>query len=100
MKWIDDQLEKRGIPRRELADHIGLTESQMSKVMNGTRRLTAEEADAIRRYFGYRLPDDPLDAEEQAIQERLSKLGAGQKRAVVLYLEALLDNDRSQNRAF
>jgi len=59
MQWIDEQLKERGMNRRQLAEAIGFTESQMSKTMAGTRQLSAQEADAIRRLFGYRLPDDP-----------------------------------------
>ena len=99
VNWIDKQIERRGINRRELAEHIGLTESQMSKVMNGTRRLTADEADAIRRFFGYRLPDDPADDDLSRIHEALTMLGDRQRRAVVLYLEALVDSEPGRKKA-
>lgn len=99
MKWIDEQLEARGINRRELADAIGFTEAQMSKVMNGHRRLTANEADKIRRFFGYRLPDDPPESDLDVIEDHLARLGAGQIRAVVLYLEALQGSDQERPQA-
>lgn len=99
MDWIDEQLRARGINRRELADAIGFTEVQMSKTMNGHRRLTADEADAIRRFFGYRLPDDPPSSDLDLIQDYLARLGAPQRRAVVLYLEALSGADQKHPQA-
>ena len=99
MEWINQQLEARGMNRRMLADAIGLTEVQLSKVMGGSRRLTADEADAIRRFFGYRLPDDPPVTDLDKIQDYLSQLGAPQRRAVVLYLEALSGGEQERHRA-
>lgn len=97
--WIDEQLAKRGMPRRELASAIGFTESQMSKVMNGTRQLSADEADAIRRFFGYRLPDDPVDTDMSHIEGYIERLDARQRRAVALYLEALAGDGPELNQA-
>ena len=99
MNWIDEQIAKRGINRRELADHIGFTEPQMSKVMNGTRKLSAAEADAIRHFFGYRLPDDPVTDDLARIHDVLAMLGDRQRRAVVLYLEALAGGEPRQKQA-
>lgn len=99
LSWIDEQLEARGMNRRELAERIGLSEAQMSKIMGGTRTLKADEADAIRRVFGYLLPDDPGDEDTMLIHDCLSKLGESQKRAVVLYLKALLGDDVGPRQA-
>ena len=99
VQWIDEQLKQKGKTRRELAFAIGFSEPQMSKVMNGSRKLSADEADAIRRYFGYRLPDDPPSDELDLIMDYLSLLGEPQKRAVVLYLEALAGAPAVQSRA-
>ena len=100
LEWIDEQLEARGLPRRALVDAIpGMTESKMSLTMKGDRKLTAAEADNIRRFFGYRLPDDPPQDEADVIYDHLARLGAQQKRAVVLYLEALVGASPKQNRA-
>ena len=99
MEWINQQLQSRDMNRRQLADAIGLTEVQLSKVMNGTRLLKADEADKIRRFFGYRLPDDPVNSDIDAIHNQLSRLGAHQRRAVILYLEALTGEDAAQRQA-
>lgn len=90
LQWIDDQLEMRGMNRAALAKSIpGLTETKLSLTMSGNRKLTAKEADDIRRFFGYRLPDDPIDTLTDSLQDSLARLGEDQKRAVALYLEAL-----------
>jgi hypothetical protein len=90
VQWIDEQLEKKGLPRRALSDAIpGMTPVKVSLVMSGKRKLSADEADAIRRFFGYRLPDDPPRSQADELADRLSQLGDHQINAVVLYLEAL-----------
>lgn len=100
MQWIDEQLEVRGMSRRQLVDHIpGLTESKMSLIMSGKRKLSADEADAIRRFFGYRLPDDPLRGPLDQAYERLAMLSDDQARTVVLYLEALTGVETERQRA-
>lgn len=91
MQWIDDQLKQRGMARARLAESIpGLTETKISLIMSGERKISAFEADEIRRFFGYRLPDDPPTKVEHRIADQLAMLGEEQKHAVVLYLEALL----------
>lgn len=100
MKWIDEELAKRGLPRRTLEGVVpGFTEQKLSLVMSGRRKLTAEEADAIRRFFGYRLPDDPPTSLAESIHDQLTQLGDAQLRAVVLYLEALTGTDAEHQRA-
>lgn len=49
--WIKARLTKRG-QQSELARHIGLSPQKMSAVVNGDRRLTQEEAQAIAHWFG------------------------------------------------
>ena len=93
LQWIDVELERRKMPRRELASRIpGMTETKMSLVMSGKRKLTSEEADNIRRFFGYRLPDDPANSLEDRLNDRISSLDDHQLRAAMLYLEALTGN--------
>lgn len=91
MEWIDQQLKARDMPRARLAEAIvGMTETKLSLVMSGRRKLSSDEADAIRRFFGYRLPDDPPRSEIDVLQDQLAMLGDNQVRAVALYLEALV----------
>ena len=70
MNWIRDQLESRHISQATLAEAVGLTAVQMNKVLSGYRVLQSTEADAIRRYFGYDLPEDV--AQPVAIAGRIS----------------------------
>jgi hypothetical protein len=91
LRWIDEQLETRGLPRKALADAIPtLNESKLSLVMSGHRKLSATEADQIRRFFGYRLPDDPPRHALDLVVDRLARLDERQIPAVALYLEALM----------
>lgn len=41
---LKDELEARGISKRELADTIGLTYSVVNEILNGCRSLTAKTA--------------------------------------------------------
>lgn len=99
LEWIDEQLREHGKTRKELADAIGLTESQMSKTMNGSRVLPASEADSIRRYFGFRLPDDPAVSDLDRIYAYISRLDGEQARVVALYLSALAGEPEALHRA-
>jgi len=93
VEWIDAELTKRGLPRKSLADAIhGMTETKLSLVMSGKRQLKATEADQIRRFFGYRLPDDPPRGRLDLISDQLALLDEDQLRAVLLYLDALSGN--------
>lgn len=90
MNWISSELANRGMTQADLAARIGLTEVQMSKVMRGSRRLTSDEADSIRRCFGYKLPEEAAqDALEGAIMRHLGKMGRAQKEALVIFLEKM-----------
>lgn len=86
MNWLRRQLEDRGITQADAGLAIGLSESKMSKVMNGSRKLSADEADGLRRFLGYHLPDDPQDSPEVRIMTHLAKLQSDQKRAVETFL--------------
>ena len=100
MQWIDQQLKRRKMNRRQLADVIpGMTETKLSLSMSGQRKLTADEADAIRRHFGYRLPDDPIVTPADRVSEQLAMLGDSQIRSVMLYLEALTGDAPEQRQA-
>lgn len=59
MEWIRTQLSDRGLTQHDLAAAIGLTPIQVNKILTGYRALKSNEADKIRRAFGYRLPEDP-----------------------------------------
>ena len=66
-----------------------MTEVKISLALKGQRKFSADEADAIRRHFGYFLPHDETDPVAARIADLLSRLDEGQRPAVALYLEAL-----------
>jgi hypothetical protein len=76
-----------------------MTETKLSLSMSGQRKLSAVEADAIRRHFGYRLPDDPPNSLADIAADQLASLGESQIRAVILYLEALTGDKLGRRQA-
>lgn len=58
MEWLRNQMIAHDMTQRELADKIGMTEQMFSNVVAGRRLFKAVEADAMRRLFGYSLPED------------------------------------------
>ncbi len=58
MDWVKQQIEMKGLTQRALADALGITEQKMSHIFTGRRRVQADEADKIRRFLGYSLPED------------------------------------------
>lgn len=55
--WIRKELKSRGLTQADLGDGIGLTSVMVNKILRGGRDLKSSEADAIRMFFGYRLPE-------------------------------------------
>lgn len=78
MDWISEHLKAKGISQRALGDAIGISEQKVSNVMRGRRRFTAKETDAIRRFFGYELPEDHCSTIAVA-----GKVGAGDQIELV-----------------
>jgi transcriptional regulator with XRE-family HTH domain len=58
MGWLREQLELHGMTQKELATTAGMTETMFSNVLAGRRLFKASEVDAIRRAFGFSLPED------------------------------------------
>jgi transcriptional regulator with XRE-family HTH domain len=56
--WIRQQLAIAGKTQAQLAEAFGMSSVQVNKILTGYRRLKAEEADSIRRFFGYELPEE------------------------------------------
>ena len=51
-KWLRQQLDARGRgAQAALAAHLGLSASVTNKLINGSRRIMADEADRIRRFL-------------------------------------------------
>lgn len=87
MNWLKDELTRRGMSQKDVGAAAGLTEVQMSKVMNGNRKLSADEAAAIWRHLGYSLPDDAATDVDMRILRLLTHLSEDEKIA----LERLLN---------
>lgn len=56
--WIRQQLALAGKTQGDLGDAVGLTSVQINKILQGGRRLKADEADRIRKFFGFSLPEE------------------------------------------
>lgn len=71
IQWLKRTLQERGITQECAAIGSGMTQNMLTKSLNGHRKLTADEADAIRRYLGIDLPEDrhPITV--------IGKIGAG-----------------------
>jgi hypothetical protein len=51
-KWVSDQLVKAGRSQAELARFLEVPPPTINKMIKGTRRILATEAEDIRRFFG------------------------------------------------
>ena len=87
MEWLKNEMERRGLTQREVGEAVGLTDGQMSKVMSGLRQLKSTEADAIRRFLGYTLPDDEASELEIRLLRAMSKMSDDEKAALEMFLK-------------
>lgn len=100
MEWIDNELKKRQLPRAALVDVVpGMTAPKLSLVFSGQRKLSVQEADKIRRYFGYRLPEDPPRNEFEEISDKIQHLDDGNLHLVKMYIEALSSASPEEHKA-
>lgn len=58
MNWLKQQMAERQLTQRDVAAVAGMTDQMFTNVVKGRRKFTAEEVDTIRRWLGYRLPED------------------------------------------
>jgi len=86
MEWLKNEMARRGLTQREVGEAIGMSDAQMSKVMSGFRQLKSTEADAIRRYLGYTLPDDEASELEIRLLRAMSKMTDTEKAALEVFL--------------
>lgn len=66
--------DKEEIPAAFLAERIGMTSSSMSRMMRGTRDLSAVELDQIATYFGIDLNTIfkmAMDADQRGITQQV-----------------------------
>jgi transcriptional regulator with XRE-family HTH domain len=65
---ITAELSRREITQVALAEHIGVHSSTVSKILNGKRKPSIKNAEAISKFFGIRLQDAFPDAYEKKIK--------------------------------
>lgn len=94
IEWLKSEMKSRGITGRDIAHAIGLDDAQMSRVLNGGRKLSSTEADNIRRFLGYLLPDDAENEADARLLHIIMKLSPERRRA----LGILVDNEIKANR--
>lgn len=87
MEWLKSEMDRRGLTQREVGEAIGMSDAQMSKVMSGFRQLKSHEADAIRRFLGYTLPDDEASELEIRLLRAMSKMTDEEKAALEVFLK-------------
>lgn len=51
-EWIRTRLTGKRGEKARLAEALGVTADVVSKILNGARQVSAEEADKLRAYFG------------------------------------------------
>lgn len=87
VEWLKTEMAKRKLSQRDVAEAVGLTDAQMSKVLSGSRKLSSEEADSIRRFFGYALPDDEASDLDIRLLRALSQMTEAEKAALEVFLK-------------
>lgn len=94
VEWLKSEMVKKNLTQRDVGEAVGLTDAQMSKVLSGYRKLSSDEADRIRRYLGYALPDDEATELDIRLLHALSQMNDAEKAA----LEVFLQNFVGQNK--
>lgn len=57
MDWLRHQMLSRGMTQHDLAVSIGITDQMLTNTVKGRRKFKATEVDAIRKLFGYPVPE-------------------------------------------
>ncbi len=101
---ISGELSRRKITQAALAEHIGAHYSTVSKILNGKRKPSIKNAEAISNFFGFHLQDAFPDAYEKKMkreaiaEKKSSRMVAPQAlknlRIEVKKLMVDLDRDR------
>lgn len=88
VEWLKSEIDRRNLSQRDVGEAVGLSDAQMSKVLAGNRKLSSDEADAIRRFFGYTLPDDEATALDNRLLRALSQMSESEKTALEVFLSS------------
>ena len=68
---ITEQLEERGMTQNEFSKRMGMSEKQISQLMNGDVRVTSDMAEKLELVLG--VPADFWNKLESIYQEKLVK---------------------------
>ena len=60
VKIILEGLQRRGLSQKGLAAHLGISHSQVSRMLSGQRRIQLEEIPKIFEFLGQEVPSDTL----------------------------------------
>lgn len=88
-EWLRSELRARGLKNKALGDHLGWDDSVTSKVMKGSRQITAPELLRALAFLGYSTPLDEQSTALQRIVIVASKVDEKQRLALAEYLEKL-----------
>lgn len=84
LEWLRAQLNREGYSQAELARRLGLAPSGVSKILNGTRRIIAHEADIIRDYVGREPANHPPAMQGRPDIPLWASAAAGDEGAMIL----------------
>lgn len=83
-KYVSRLREERGLSQRELADHLSVDKSAVSRIEAGERGLAVDELAAIADLFG-KTADEILRKDEVAFAFRSEAEDASVSEAVALF---------------
>lgn len=78
---ITEQLEERGMTQNEFSKRMGMSEKQISQLMNGDVRVTSDMAEKLELVLG--VPADFWNKLESIYQEKLVKAKLENKWLIV-----------------
>lgn len=91
LEWIRTRLVERDMTQTDLAAMIGLTPVQVSKMLNGTRQIKAQEWQKICEALGDpSMADYSTDPEKSKILAHFDAMTPDQREALIHFLEQLV----------
>ena len=83
-QYVAELREERGLSQRQLAEHLEIDKSAMSRVEAGERGLAVDELTAVAELFG-KMADDILRKDEVAFSFRAEADDTSVREAVELF---------------
>jgi hypothetical protein len=82
-KWIREALATTGKSQKGLASALGITQPQVSRLVNGKRQLRASEISVLESYFGLRYPQQGLRQTRYVVLSHPARLSTIPVRVVI-----------------